>query len=395
MNKPTTSKPHLLYLDGLRAVAALYVCMHHAMMEYKVIPANSLEKIFLTLFKSGHYAVNLFIVISGFSLMLPAVRKNYQVASVWEFYKRRVIRIIPPYYIAMLLSLLLIWFFIDFPTGSVWDKCIPVTPRNIITHIFLINDLFISDVYKINHAFWSIPVECRIYVFFPLLLLIWRKFGPGAVALSAVTISGLLYLSLKLLRTQYADIDLVTAGVHPYIILFTLGMLATDVSFSNSKMARLADKLPWGILLIVSCGIFVFYKSRVTFYVDENGNLENNIVDVLFGLICFCLLVICSKEKYASSYLSVARKTFSFKPLASTGLFAYSIYLIHAPLLHMIGVYIITPLHLSPFKATVLLIFGGTAAIIGLAYLFFLAFERPFLTKKKASATPVISGVPA
>ncbi|PSL25846.1 acyltransferase family protein [Chitinophaga ginsengisoli] len=378
----TQNKTHLLHIDGLRAIAALYVVMHHAMLEYKVSPKGALQKIFLSLFKSGHYAVDLFIVISGFSLMLPAIRRNYEVTGVWDFYKRRIVRILPPYYIAMAFSLLAIYFLLDEKTGSLWDQCIPVTSKSILTHIFLINDLFISEVYKINHAFWSIPVECRIYIFFPFLLYVWRKYGPGASILTSIGIAVVLFITLRILRQDYPGIDMATAGVNPYIILFTMGMLAADISFSDSKLSGFADRLPWGLLLIAAGIAFVFYKSRVSFYSDVNGNIENEIVDVLFGIICFCLLVICSKEKYKHSRLAFIGKVFSFKPLASMGIFAYSIYLIHAPLLHMIALYVIAPLHLTGFTATVVLIFGGTALIVGIAYLFFLLFERPFLLKK-------------
>lgn len=395
MDKKTQNKSHLPHIDGLRAIAALYVVMHHAMLEYKVIPSGAVQKIFLALFKSGHYAVNLFIVISGFSLMLPAIRRNYQVAGVWEFYKRRIVRILPPYYIAMAFSLLAIFFLLDEKTGSIWDNCIPVTSKSIVTHIFLINDLFISEVYKINHAFWSIPVECRIYIFFPFLLYLWRKSGPGASLLTAVGISVVLFITLRMLRTGYPDIDMATAGVNPYIILFTLGMLAADISFGDSRLSKMADKLPWGWLLIASAIGFVFYKSRITFYSDVNGNIENEIVDVLFGLICFCLLVICSREKYKTSRIAFVGKVFSFKPLAGVGLFAYSIYLIHAPLLHMIALYMIAPLHLSAFTSSVVLILGGTALIVGIAYPFFLLFERPFLLKKAVKATESKQGLPA
>lgn len=392
MDTKTQTKSHLLYIDGLRAIAAIYVVMHHAMLEYKVHPESSLQKIFLSLFKSGHYAVNLFIVISGFSLMLPAIRRNYDVPGIWEFYKRRIVRILPPYYIAMIFSLLAIWFFIGYETGSVWDKCIPVTSKSIITHIFLINDLFISEVYKINHAFWSIPVECRIYLFFPFLLYLWRRFGPVAPLLASVGISIVLFITLRLLRGSYPDIDMATAGVNPYIILFTLGMLAADLSFSDSRFSKIAEKLPWGIFLIIACIVFVVYKGRITFHSDVNGNIQNEIVDVLFGVICFCLLIICSKEKYSSSRMAFVRKIFSFKPLASAGIFAYSIYLIHAPLLHMIAVYIIAPFHLTDFAASAVLILGGTAVIIGIAYLFFLLFERPFLVKRTVNK---LQSVPA
>lgn len=71
---PTATKTHLAFIDGLRAIAALFVMVCHAYFE----PANGyyasrlMNHLGLTY---GHVAVDLFIVVSGFCLMLPIAQE--------------------------------------------------------------------------------------------------------------------------------------------------------------------------------------------------------------------------------------------------------------------------------------------------------------------------------
>ncbi|HEX8033216.1 MAG TPA: hypothetical protein VF510_05180, partial [Ktedonobacterales bacterium] len=74
-NNPTTSHtPHfpqqrLVFVDGLRALAALYVVVHHAWLEiwpvdYNRFPSGSLA-VLTNWMGYGHFAVSVFIVLSG------------------------------------------------------------------------------------------------------------------------------------------------------------------------------------------------------------------------------------------------------------------------------------------------------------------------------------------
>src|SRR5690349_12313140 len=68
VQEPIRKPPRLPYLDGLRAIAALYVVIHHLALHthsitlYQSIPG-------LGLFAYGRLAVVLFIVLSGYCLM--------------------------------------------------------------------------------------------------------------------------------------------------------------------------------------------------------------------------------------------------------------------------------------------------------------------------------------
>jgi len=117
----------------------------------------------------GHFAVNFFIVLSGFCLTIPLVKhNNFNLkGGAIVFYRKRIKRIVIPYYIALAFSMILIMGVIGVQTGRHWDVSLPVTGKDIITHLLLIQDVFSDTMFKINHALWTISVEFRIYLFFP------------------------------------------------------------------------------------------------------------------------------------------------------------------------------------------------------------------------------------
>jgi peptidoglycan/LPS O-acetylase OafA/YrhL len=65
--------------------------------------------------------------------------------------------------------------------------------------------------------------------------------------------------------------------------------------------------------------------------------------------------------------------------LAFLGTFAYSVYLIHAPLLQLVWQTLIAPVALTPGAAFSALVFIGVPLAVGAAYVFFLVCERPFV----------------
>ena len=67
------------------------------------------------------------------------------------------------------------------------------------------------------------------------------------------------------------------------------------------------------------------------------------------------------------------------KPLVFIGTFAYSVYLIHAPLLQVLWQGPFAPLQAQPLAMLAALTLLGTPLILSAAYVFFLVFERPFL----------------
>jgi peptidoglycan/LPS O-acetylase OafA/YrhL len=365
--KVTSIPRHLEFLDGFRAMAALYVVIHHASM-HVAIEWNSLpQKIIYKLANEGHYAVDIFIVLSGFCLMLPIVRNNGSLKEgSWQFFLKRAKRILPPYYLALAFTLLLIYTLIGNKTGTHWDGSIPVTNWDIFTRLTLLQDVFLSTKSKINYAFWSISVEWRIYLLFPLLVVSWKKRGPFFTTFLAVVVSFALWFML-----EPTGLNLGKTGISPhYIGLFCMGMLATQLAYAKQKsFAELNKSLPWLHLVIGS-----MLLTAIAHLMKEQWVL----LDLMVGCTAAILLIALASGKLPSLH-----RILSCRPLVFIGTFAYSIYLVHAPLLQLISQYVLHPLQLSSLAGLIFMITAGTFLVVAASYLFYLVAEKPFINKKK------------
>lgn len=366
---------HFPYLDSLRGLAAIYVVMHHATLMFNpdhwTLPFSITD--FNQIFILGHYTVDLFIILSGFCLMLPVIRNDGQLrGGVIVFFKKRACRILPPYYLAMGLSILLIATIIGHKTGSLWDSTFPVTKKDIITHLILIQHVF-SDAtcVKINYVFWTISVEWGIYLVFPLILTSWRKFGAFTTTVVTIILSYGLFIPMKILHLNTSP-----WGINPhYLGLFTLGMLAVEISFSKKVIyVNLRKKLPWGLMTVVFAGVAIIA------YNLKYQTVLWSLCDLTAGICFFCLLISVASSQKTGFYQILV-----WQPLVFMGTFAYSIYLIHAPLEQLMYQYIIKPLDLTSFLSIPILSCLMTIIIIPISYLFFLICEKPFLNKKKST----------
>jgi peptidoglycan/LPS O-acetylase OafA/YrhL len=363
------SATHLIFLDGLRAFAALYVVFHHCVGHIKM-PTGIVYAFFSTIFSKGHFAVDVFIVLSGFCLMLPHARDNRLRVQTGNFIKKRLRRILPTYYLAMLFSLVLIYTIIGTPSGTHWDASIPVTKWDLFTHLTLIQDIFNSTNVKINHTFWSIAVEFKIYFLFPLIVTLFRITNP------VMTTIGTLLMTVGAwgVLTHFPTFNLSPWGINPhYLGLFTIGMLSAHLAYSTRPLAIKIKESNLLMLVPVILAILAFKMDA-----SEWGLWM--AADIAVGLACACLLIGLTAGKFTSIH-----KLLSWKPIAFTGVFAYSIYLIHAPLLEVFSRYFVDVLHLSTTAAVTSFIFVGAPLVIGCSYLFYRIAEKPFIRKKVSS----------
>lgn len=369
------SKPRLDYVDGVRALAALVVYLNHA---YAQVTAGDVDQLrnpwSLASYSmvAGHLSVTVFIVISGFCLTLPVISNGGELrGGVWSFLKRRARRILPPYYAAVALCLLLIWTVIGKPTGSLWDYPIRVDAAAIFNHLILVQDLFSTSL--INYVFWSIAVEWHIYFIVPLLVLFWRRYGATAVVL------GCLIFGYGL-RFAFSDTRLTRA--HPQFLgMFALGMLAAHVARSDEpRFQRLRAVVPWSAL----AGVALMTVVGLTFHWGITlAEARFHWLDVPVGIMTTATLAAASRPGS-----NVLANVFSWPPLVAMGTFSYSFYLIHAPLLQLLWQYVLVPLHLSLEAMLASLLSLGFIVVALVSYGFFRLFEAPFM--RSPSAIPVV-----
>jgi peptidoglycan/LPS O-acetylase OafA/YrhL len=238
-------------LTAMRGLAAFYVMISHIWFQvwpaamppfgYGIAPGGLWLQVTGWLYY-GHYAVVVFIVLSGFSLAAGCAT-TLRWADVPAFYRRRFMRIGPPYYAALGFSCIVIWLTGEAKTGSQWDISVPVTLAGFVSHLVLMQDLFEST--QINYAMWSVAAEFHLYLCFPLLL--WLC--TSAAWWSLLAVYGVVYGSIALL-TPYAGAEFPTAYLG-LIAHFYAGIWACRQRMRAARPGRFHATAPGIALLVV------------------------------------------------------------------------------------------------------------------------------------------------
>ena len=377
------------FLDGLRGLSAFYVMLFH-MGVPAGLPLGLVLAWEWTHF--GRSAVGVFIVLSGYSLMLPIARSadGRLRGGFWDYIRRRSLRILPPYYAAMaiIIALLLTAKHLGGAIGSLSHNvhADDLTAGNVISHILLLQNWADYGRWNssIESSMWSVSVEWQIYFLFPLLLLpLWRRFG-----LVAPVAVGLLIGIIPLLAFSQEHNF---AWANPwYVGLFAMGMAGAVISFSSElRMQRLYRALPWGILSATAFGLFLFVAVILDFHHLPDGDAASGFavgLDVLVGLATMCLIVFCTRNAHAAGIDSDRRLPLVLRLLESPwairlGAFSYSLYLVHVPIVLKLSQW--SSGHFSPVKAFAVDL-AGIPIVLAVAYLFHLAFERRLMSEHRA-----------
>ena len=188
-----------------------------------------------------------FIALSGFSLAVAPARAGWRISSKRRFFFRRAWRILPPYWPALLFSLVIAWTITPQP-----GEAVP-TIKSVLVNGLLVQDVFGAPTP--NGAFWSIPVEVQLYLFFPLLVFILWRFG-SLVMVGAVTT---VVVMIGVLAPNVSIVDKLMRFTPQFAVLFALGMAAAGIVRLIDGQARpklgkhrvdarpgaLPDEAPW------------------------------------------------------------------------------------------------------------------------------------------------------
>lgn len=346
------------YLDGVRAFAALWVLLGHAVAKvYGSQWHGGLRGLPLVVVTDNHMAVDIFIVLSGFCLILPVAAQGTLSGGTIGFYRRRARRILPPVAAALVLFLVL---------GSlVAQRLAAYSPRDVLVNALLLQDLFPSHN-VIDGPCWSVATEWKIYFLFPLLVWMLFRYGRWAVLMITSLLGyGLMALwwSLPLMHNQ--------TSCPWYVFLFGMGVCS-----GHAVVRQTSLRWAWGVVCLaplafaaVSLGGHVHsLPSQVPFL---------PVLDPLAGALTAGILALLSG--------CGNRGILSWRPLVLLGTFSYSVYLLHMPLLslaHML--FRLRLLHALPEAAKFLLLIGpASLLILAVCFLFYLVFERPFLTSRR------------
>jgi peptidoglycan/LPS O-acetylase OafA/YrhL len=343
-------------IDGLRAIAVIPVLLYH---------------VGVSGFSGGFVGVDIFFVISGYLIsgMIAADIRNGSF-SLANFYKRRILRILPALFAMFLATSVLAAIY-----------CLPVElvdyARSLASAVASVSNVYFAqtagyfdppaETKPLLHT-WSLGVEEQFYFAAPLLMLLVYRFVPKRVGLLFAIVAAVSFVG-------------------------ALAMSARNPTFVFYLTPFRAWELALGALLSVE-----FLPVPETAFWRNASGVSGLLL--LFGVIAFgssampllamtglaatgATLVIASSERA----LSVAGRLLSLRPLVFVGLISYSLYLWHWPL--------------TVFQRSDGIFFNEFAALakltlivlsVGLAYLSWKLVETPFRNLAKGTSKAAILG---
>jgi peptidoglycan/LPS O-acetylase OafA/YrhL len=235
----------------------------------------------------------------------------------------------------------------------------------LLWHAFMMQNLSTNYVVAIDAPLWSLALEFQLYVFFPLLVEAFRRFNKLGVLL-------LVFIATSVYRAavpeHLAALDPLYTFILPDAVFGRLFEFSVGMYVAH-KVANWyqGDKMPFRIgdymlaVSVVSLGFWNF---------DIFG-------DASLGVILALVVLAASRSERSFSRL------FSNPTLARIGIFSYSVYLVHQPILMGIGGKVAND-HLSNVINWALVLFAVIPLLIGIGYVFHLFFEKPFISTRSA-----------
>jgi peptidoglycan/LPS O-acetylase OafA/YrhL len=344
-------RPYMPELDTLRGLAILLVLFFHGMAPPLHGELSGAGKFILAVAQFGWAGVNLFFVLSGFLITGILVDTKHRRDYFRRFYIRRALRILPAFYVFLVILLLGGWISWRFL---------------LLSALFLANSAPLLGVPLQYGPLWSLAVEEHFYMLWPALI---RRLSFRTLMLSLA----LIFALTPALRA----FDFLLAGrPADFLALYTwfnldglaLGALLAvwmrQPSFQRAQLARIA--LP---LLIIGTTFTLILKHPLAAAFSMTAS---NIVSA--GLLSCVLLVGTTRWN-----LLVDRPFLRF-----LGFISYGLYLIHVLAFRLAEMMFSRPLLVlttngRPTAAMLLRFVAGSAMAVLAAYLSRRSLEERFL----------------
>lgn len=297
-------------LDLIRSVAIIGIFFFH-------LKPDSIFKPIFT--RSGDIGIVIFIALSGYVLGLRYLHKSI---SFKDFINRRLVRIMPAYWLSLL--------FILFASYILYNKIYPLA--DIMAHVFGVHAL-LFPVYanSISANLWFISLIITLYVCFPFLVKYLDRFNVLLViAILLITHYVMLHVFSHI---EYLYDYLKFKGIaykYPLFIFNLLPFISGTICADLDRKGRKFYKILVGVIVAV-----YFYLIR----------LDNSAIGII--IFVFSLFV---------------KKDIHFTPISYFARYSYEFYLLHHAFMATMTYYFYKYIHPN---WTVFSIVYGTLIFIG------------------------------
>jgi peptidoglycan/LPS O-acetylase OafA/YrhL len=316
MQSQSPAPTRIEYIDGLRGLAVAMVVLFHSAI-WAQVPRDGL---FFRTLSLGRPGVDIFLVLSGFCLFYPLVKRGGPVLKLQagDYLWRRVRRIVPPYYVAMLVVMVTSWWAHRMlaegspPLQSLFPATLSGFMGDTLMHLLLLHGFSNHTAHSYDGAFWSISLEWQFYLWFILLAAIARRSVRMAIALTiALTVAYRVAFAIadpEFLKTFVGNENSIGR-----LVAFGAGMAAAHFLAPNNSLRR-ANGPAALVLCMITLTVAMVYE-----YQSEGIGAFLPLAWAAFG---GTLIVIAGTS-------TPLRAMLESKPLQFLGRISYSIYLFH------------------------------------------------------------------
>jgi peptidoglycan/LPS O-acetylase OafA/YrhL len=331
-------KERLPVLDGLRGLAILLVMVCHtaAVLHWPgPYPVQLVEQL-------ANSGVDLFFVLSGFLLFYPYAQ-SIVLGAPWPswrtFYLRRARRILPAFYVVS--ALMFVFVVLVAPATVPLSQTMHPLVREVPAFVTLLYDMR-PDTYAfavtINGVLWTLTIEWQFYLVLPWLALLLKRWsggrpqklliGLGGVLLWGIGVRALAAIGHYHLGWSDPILPLIYGQNGKRLELFALGMIVAVLFSTRQTLSRGVAST----ITAVSClgfGVCVVWANgQVGLSWTPNWS---------WGIFGSAVMSTC----YAGILwvgLTGFDRALVLRPLRGLGKISYSVYLIHWPIVFVIGI---------------------------------------------------------
>lgn len=322
--------------NGLRATAAVMVFLHHASFLTFAMYNSAAGGVLARL----DYGVAIFFALSGFLLGRPyaaSILDAKALPGLGSFYRRRVLRILPAYWVA--LTLTYVWLR---PESATEAKGLDFPLHYLLLQIYP-GDTFPKGI----SPAWTLAVEASFYALLPLLAMGGARLvrgldGPSRRALVLLGAIGVLTVLSLVWRSVVYGIE------GPYqaalwlpgtIGEFALGLAAAVLATwaSRSEAPRVVtdalgrhDLLWW----LIAAGLVVFSASQLGLARGlDHANWSRELFGELTRMAVAALLLL--PVAFGPQDRGLIRSLLRSWPIGALGVASYGFFLWHVPLIEV------------------------------------------------------------
>lgn len=262
-----------------------------------------------------------------------AVTERYNFTVIRKFWIRRWFRTLPNYYIVLLINIVFVYF--------ATQEFVLKDTSNFLYFLFLQNSWQAQPNFFIES--WSLCIEEWFYILIPVFLLLFsasKKMSLKRKILFPILLFLFAVVLFRFIFVAYADFgwDDIRRIMPIRLNAILFGVLAAFIKFFyNSTWKRVA------LNLLITGGVLILLLSTLFYFFIMHGGQERSgaylMKTVFFDLfsiaLAFLIPYFSSMKKLKSRFMNSA---FIFISTIS-----YSIYLLHVPVLRLIG-----HLHFAP-----------------------------------------------